>query len=185
MSHRAVPGRLLTAGLLVVSCWAPAAHAAAEVQARIARQSVSVGETAALEVVVKGAFTGVRDPEFDVPAGLEVLGSSRSQSLSSINGQSTIEVVYQYEIGANKPGSYTLGPIQVRAGGQLLECAPVSLSVAAARARVGSGGEGPASLTVDVTPAQPYVGQPVIMRVRLVQRSSLAEDPSYSPPSTA
>src|SRR2546426_253347 len=80
MSHRAVPGRVLTAGLLVVSCCAPAAHPAAEVQARIARQSVSVGETAALEVVVKGAFTGRRDPEFEVPAGLAVLGSSRSQS---------------------------------------------------------------------------------------------------------
>jgi hypothetical protein len=185
MSHRFARGRMLVTGLFLIWSWGCAAEAGADLQVHISRASLAEGETTSLEVVVKGPFTGVRDPEFDVPAGLEVLGSNRSQSLSSINGQSSIEIVYQYEIGANRPGSYELGPFRVRAGSQLLESPAVSLLVAAARPRVGSGGDGPGSLAVEVSPAQPYVGQPVVMRVRLVQRASLAEDPSYAPPSTA
>jgi hypothetical protein len=56
--------------------------------------------------------------------------------------------------------------------------------VTSEHARVPSSGRGPASLLVEVTPRDPYVGQPVILRVRLVQRMSLAEDPRYTPPAT-
>jgi hypothetical protein len=46
-------------------------------------------------------------------------------------------------------------------------------------------GRGPASLAVEVEPRRPFVGQPVLLRVRLIQRAQLAEDPRYAPPSTA
>lgn len=43
---------------------------------------------------------------------------------------------------------------------------------------------GDASLLVDVEPRSPWVGEPVVLRVRLVLLRDLAEEPAYAPPVT-
>ena len=48
----------------------------------------------------------------------------------------------------------------------------------------GAGAGGDASLLVDVEPRVPWVGQPVVLRVRLVLLRDLAEEPAYVPPVT-
>jgi hypothetical protein len=43
---------------------------------------------------------------------------------------------------------------------------------------------GAASLLVDVEPREPWVGEAVLLRVRLVLQRDLAEEPAYAPPAT-
>lgn len=159
------------------------AAAAIEVHAQLERGAIGPGETTALEVIVEGGGS-VSDPRFEVPEGIEVLGTSRSQNFSWINGRSSTRLVFRYELAATAPGHYSIGPIQVLVSGQAYQSPAVSLVVSAEPARVPARGRGPASLLVDVSPSEPYVGQPVVLRVRLVQRASLAEDPRYTPPAT-
>jgi hypothetical protein len=173
-------------GALVVALLAPAglARAAVEVEARLARSRISVGEATSLEVVVRGASGAVADPEFTVPDGIEVLGSGRAQNFTWINGRSSVEVIYRFELAAGAAGRYALGPIVVRAGKDVFRSGVLSLEVSAAATRVGGEGSGAAALLVDVTPSEPWQGQPCQLRVRLIQRAPLAEDPQYSPPPT-
>ena len=172
----------LWAAALVVA--GPPAFGDVDVHARLDRRSLTLGETASLEVVVSGVERGAGQPEFDVPDGLEVLGSGSRRGSSSINGRTLAGIVYRYEIAPRRAGDFTLGPILVRVGGQVYRCPALSISVAAEKTRVGGAGSGPATLLVDVAPREPFVGQPVVMRVRLVQRAPLAEEPRYTPPAT-
>jgi len=161
-----------------------AARGAVEVEARLERRTVVPGESVTLEVRVRGATGGIADPDLGVPPGVEILGSARQQSFQWINGRSSSETVFRYEIAALRAGNFPIGPIQVRVGGQIFESPAVELVARAARERLGAAGGAPATLTVDVSPADPWVGQPVLLRVRLVQRAPLAEDPQYAPPPT-
>ena len=116
---RSLAGAVLLAAIAVIAALAPSPAAAADVQARISRNTLAVGETTTLEVIVQGAAGG--EPEFEMPPSIEVLGSSRSQSFSWINGRSSAQTVFRYEIAPNSPGQYQIGPIRVRVGGQLFE----------------------------------------------------------------
>jgi len=186
VSARALRVVLLLAATLVAV--ATRAGAAIEVEARLARTRLTVGEATSLEVVVRGGARGVGDPEFTLPEGVEVLGSGRSQNFTWINGKSAVEIIHRYEISANAAGRYELGPIIVRAGKEVFRSGMLTLEASAAPTQVSGGragsSSGAATLMVDVIPAEPWQGQPCQLRVRLIQRSALAEDPQYSPPST-
>ena len=171
--------------LAVATALAPdPASGANEVQARISRSVLTVGESTTLQVIVQGAAGAAAEPEFNVPTGIEVLGSDRMQNFSWINGRSSAQTVFRYELAPNAPGQYQLGPIRVRVNGQIYESGALRLTVSAGSARVGGGGMSPVTLVADISPDNPWVGQPVLLRVRLVQRSPLAEDPQYTPPAT-
>jgi hypothetical protein len=174
---------LACAALLML---ASGARAAIQIQARIERSTIAVGEATTLQVVISGAAGGVSPPEFEVPPGLEVLGSGRAQNFTWSNGRSSVEIIYRFEISANAPGRYPLGPITVRAGKEAFRSGVLSLEATAAPTRIEGAGTraGPGSLLVDVLPPEPWVGQPCQLRVRLVLRAPLAEDPQYTPPAT-
>ncbi len=179
----------LLAGLLASP---PRAGAAVEVRAAFDRSRIAAGESATLQVVVSGAAGGIAEPTFDLPAGVELLGTARAQNFSFVNGRTSLETVFRYEIGAGRAGSYAVGPVRVRVGGKIYETPPVALTVESSAPQLGAGGSRevprgtpPASLDVDVRPRDPWVGEPITLRVRLVQRQALAEDPQYQPPSTS
>jgi len=164
------------------------ADGAVEVQARLDRSRIAAGESTTLQVIVEGAGN-LSDPEFQVPEGIEVLGSARAQNFSWVNGRSSAQAVFRYELGAVAVGTFTIGPVRVRAGSDIYASAPLTLEVVATAPHIGGGSAvggrvGPASLEVEALPRDPWLGQPVMLRVRLVQRQGLAEDPSYGPPST-
>lgn len=180
--------RVLPLFAALVLAGAGAARAAVEISAEVSRRAFAVGETSTLDVTVRGATAGIQEPDLGVPPGIELLGSGRTQSFSWINGRSSSATVFRFEIGATEAGRFTLGPIRVKVGTQTYESPAVEITVSAAATRIGASGAGEArtaaSLLVDVTPETPYVGQPVVLRVRLVQRTALAEEPQYTPPPT-
>ncbi len=184
------PMRMLIALALALLSGTPslgAAQAAPELTATVSRSTIAVGESVTLQITVRGAGSP-DDPLFPVPPGLEILSSGRLQNFTWVNGRSTNETVFRYDLGANAAGQFTIGPFRVSAGGRALTAPSLTLTVTAASTRLsagdGGGGAGPASLIVNAEPSRPYVGQPVLMRVRLIQRAPLSEDPSYVPPPT-
>lgn len=74
------------------------------------------------------------------------------------------------QVGA--AGAAPARPGPVGAGGQVLA------------GGAGEGGATSAALFVDVEPRRPWVGEPVLLRVRLVLARDLAEEPAYVPPMT-
>ncbi len=195
--RRTLVAMLAAASLGVVFLAHPAA-AQVTVEAQVSRHTVPLGESATLEVTVHGAGGGVAEPAFEPPANLDVTSSGRSQSFSWVNGKSSSEVAFRYELVPHVAGTYTVGPIQVRVGDQAYLCPAFTITALAGQApgpgagggqpnvmpETARGANAPAALLVEVNPRDPWVGQPALLRVRLVQRTPLAEDPRYSPPPT-
>ncbi|MFI5370059.1 MAG: VWA domain-containing protein [Candidatus Eisenbacteria bacterium] len=182
------------AACLALGGWlAPAVVAGAQVDAHLDRDHAVVGESVLLVVSIEGSRQ-VEEPHFDLPTGLDLQGSDRAQNFSWVNGRTTSQLQFRYQIGATRVGTFPIGPISVKVDGQELRSGSVTLVVspatvthpgapAAPPARAG-GGRPPASLSVVVEPRDPYVGQPVMLRARLIQRAPFAEDPQYAPPAT-
>jgi hypothetical protein len=168
---------------LVWAAFGPTPALSQSVVARLERRTLSIGESTTLVVTVRGLQVS-EDPQFDLPPGLELLGSGQARNFSWVNGRMSAEIVFRYEIGANEAGHQAIGPITVHAGQQAYSSGILTLEVSAAPQHVGGSGRGPAALQVEVVPSSPYVGQPTTLRVRLIQRAAFAEDPQYIPPVT-
>lgn len=195
---RRVPPVAAFARAALVACalaaFATAASAAPSVEARLSAGSVPAGGSVTLTVTVTNPAGGTGDPAFEVPSGLTLLGSDRSQSFSWVNGRSTTKVEFRYEIAASNEGAYRVGPIRVRVGSVdylsealPLKVTPAGTASAPAPGRGGTargGADAPARLVVDMQPAHPYVGQLVQLSMRLVQTSDLADSRGYSAPAT-
>jgi hypothetical protein len=186
------------AGILALTlALAPGSARAAQIGAQLDRDHIAAGESVLLVVTVEGARQ-IEEPRFDLPDGLVLQGSDRAQSFSWVNGKSSNQIQFRYRIGATRPGRFTIGPILIKTDGQEQRSGAVTLEVAVggggapAGGGVGSagapdrtrGGRPPAALMVLVEPRDPYVGQPVMLRARLIQRAPFAEDPQYAPPAT-
>jgi len=173
----------LALAVVVLACLPADVRAAGEVAVRLDRARATVGESVGFEVVVSGAGSGLVAPALQPPAGLEVLGVSRSESFSRVKGRSVSRTTFRYEIGLLQAGRYTLGPVRVPAAGRAFTSGVSELTVAAAAPGFATE-SGAASLLVDVEPRTPWVGEPVVLRVRLVLAQDLAEEPAYVPPLT-
>jgi hypothetical protein len=183
--------RALAVVLLALGIAIPAlpASAAPEVEARLSAGTIQAGGTVTLLVTVSNPSGGTADPAFNVPAGLSLLASDRSQNFSWVNGRSTTQVQFRYELGADTPGDYRIGPIRVRIGSvdYLSEALPLRVDAASAvppRAIAGTAGGAPARLVVEVKPERPWVGQLVQLSMRLVQTADLSESRQYLAPGT-
>ena len=111
-ARRAAPGIALA---LVAALALPGrAGAQTQVEANVTRHGVPLGESTTLVVTVRGARGSVDEPSFAVPGEIDVVASGRSQSFSWINGRSSNEVSFRYEIAPRAEGRYSIGPIQVK-----------------------------------------------------------------------
>jgi len=199
-------GEAARAGLLAaaLAAWAlapaalPGVAAAArnrtEVDTRLNPSTIEPGGVVSLLVTVTDPGGSVVDPQFGLPPGLELLGSSRSQQFSWVNGRSTNVISFRFEIAASRPGRYTIGPLRVSVGGQVYKSGEETLNVAAAARSAPRPVAGRprqvstasvASLVLSLEPSVPVVGQACRLRVQLIQRVDMSEDSDYDPPATA
>lgn len=188
MSGRGLALAGFAALAFVTGAPARTAHAAAQVEARLEAASIPAGSAVGLIVTVTNPSGGTGDPSFNLPPGVSLLGSDRSQSFSWVNGRSTTVVTFRYQLGADTPGAYHIGPIRVRVGSTDFLSASLPLRVTSAPSPSPSGSSGgggaPAWLVVDVRPQRPYVGQLVQLSMKLVQVSGIADSRGFSPPAT-
>jgi len=142
--------------------WAAPAEAQVEVTIDPARTSVTVGEPLLVDVDVVSE-AGSPEAIGTLPAnGFAVLGTRQSQSMEFRFGMGRtvqrVRVTQTYTLQPQAPGTFTLGPVQVRLGGRTYSSGTVQVQV-----RPGSGGT-PA-------PVQPVPGW-----------SILAPPPTLAPP---
>jgi len=187
---RRSPARGLALALALLAGAAASARAATEVEARLSAGSIEAGGTVSLLVTVTDPRGKVADPQFTLPAGLELLGSSRAQDFSWVNGRSTNVVTLRFEIGAVRAGRYSVGPIRIQVGGQLYRSGELALRVSEPRPAGGRftgsrrDARAVAALVLSLDPPNPVVGQACLLRMRLVQRVNLTEDAQTATPAT-
>jgi len=184
MSSRA--GRWAHAVLVALALAVASGRARADVtvRAQLQRSTITLGESATLEVTVSGALSGIQQPEIGLPQGLEILGSGREESMQFVNGRVDHQVVFRFELGASRAGRFTVGPIRVRVGGTDYVSGAVALTVVSTMPRAAPGGRDVVWLSSQATPSRVWVGQEVMLTVKLLQRTGLAQDPEYNPPAT-
>ncbi|MCX6865660.1 MAG: BatD family protein [Verrucomicrobia bacterium] len=121
---------------------------AADVEARLDRDSVPAGEGANLTLRISGGRAG--RPEIPEVANLIVQPNGQSQQMQIINGTTTVSVIYQYAVGSHTPGDYQIPAINVTVDGQKLVTQPLKLKVLAAGA-----GQPPAGVPPNAGGPQP------------------------------
>lgn len=176
----------------------PGGTAAQEVSARayLSSNQVGVGQQFVVNVEVSGTQGVDRDPELpDMTAFSVYLGSGSSSSVQMSGGRTSITLTIQYRFQATRAGTFTVDPIEVRAGGGAFTTDPLALTVSDAPVPQGSSarpgarepGIGPDDLFVEAAPSRlrVYENQPVVVDYRIFTRVNVS---SYSitqlPPAT-
>ncbi len=158
--------------------------------------SVSLNGQFVLNVEVRGVQRTDADPDLPVMGSFgRYLGASSSTNMQVINGVTTISMIIQYRYQAMEEGTFDIGPVRVRAGGQVLATDPVTLTVTAAPpssqgqvppTRQGAqpppedvSGVSPDDLFIlaEVSKREVYENEPVVVRYRLFTRVNVS---SYS-----
>lgn len=108
--------------------------------------AIEVGDSAVLTIVVEGASSIDGDPKVSAPEGLSIRSAGESRSFSMVNGRISKSIQIQYVVIPLRPGSYSIGPVEVHAGGRAFTVGPYSLNAT-------QGGSAPASPPSPGTPA--------------------------------
>jgi hypothetical protein len=186
--------------LVVLGVLAGASPARAiDVTASLDRATAHVGEQVVLTVQVSGGIGSIPDPKLpDLGANFEVYTGRTSQSYSLINGHMSASKTLMYALVPKKAGTFTIAPIEVHHGKEVVRAQPVKLTVLAGpapstaptppretRGETGST-RGSEDLFVRATAdkSDPYLYEQVTYRVRLYTRVGLLDNPGFSAPTT-
>ena len=183
----------LLAGFLLAWPAGALAQDKVEFRAETDQTSVPVGGQLTLTLILSGGRVAA-EPKLPALAGFRVYSSSRSQSMSLINGQLSSSISYIYLLVAEAEGTQTIGPAEISVGGQVYRTQPLTVQVTAGRqpsapAAPNTAGEPPRGiqneeLFVDmiVDKAEAYVGEQITLSFRFFQRVNLLDQPRYTPP---
>ncbi len=117
--------------LLAVLLLGPAAAThGATLEATLDRDSITLGETAVLRIRIPGA-NAQSPPRIPEVNGLDFAPSGNGMSVSFENGRQTVVNELIYAVNASRTGDFTIGPIAVAVGNQILRADPVKLTVLA------------------------------------------------------
>ena len=173
-THTAFP-RHLIAGLYAASVMAaPAWAAPSQINARLDRLTLPLGESAQLAITVQGSQPG--EPNVPSVDGLEITPVGQQSSMQVINGAVSAEVRYLYQVTPNRLGSFTIPAIGVSGVGSTQ---PVAFRVERTPSGQSAGSSRPGSSPLpapsfssaqeDAAPAD-VKGQPAFLRVVLPKR---------------
>lgn len=155
---RVPPVKLLLVGVLLFLAALGVAPARAEVRVEISLEpeAVPVGETAVLAVTVTGASNVDQGPSIPDAPGLTFRSAGRSTSISIVNGRMTQSIAWNYLVLGDKPGQYTIGPVEVREKNKAYQSGTAVLVIAGA----GASGPGASRLGGGVRARPPGARQP-------------------------
>ncbi len=128
--------------LLAVIAAATTARAAdVQVHAGLDRTQLAVGDSADLAVEIDGEQNAAAPTLANVD-GLGVRYVGPSSQFSIVNGRTSASITHHFTVTATKPGTFTIGPITVDAGGKRYDAGTVTVQVGAGApaGRAGAGG---------------------------------------------
>lgn len=127
-ARRSVNGRWLALVLLARLCFAAELAQAATFTATLDRDTMTLGENATLSLsFVGGTPRSVPSPQ-DIP-NLQIDFSGNSQEITTINGQFSATVSYNFTVTPRQPGDYTIPALTAEVGGEQLHTQPLKLKV--------------------------------------------------------
>lgn len=139
---------------------APSAGSGQGLRAFLDRSQVSLGDTVTLNIQSGGS---IGSPDLSpLQQDFQVLGSSRSSSVSIVNGKSTSTEQLGIALKPLRAGNLTIPALDV--GGATTQ--PLTLQVGAAPSGGGKVGD-PVFMQANVQSSSPYVGQQTVYTVRL------------------
>ncbi len=102
--------------------------------ASVDQTTVPVGESFNVSVIVEGEdLSGVEIPSAPSIPGIDVLGTSRSQStqINFVNGKlsKSTSYIYDYQMIAEKEGKYTIPPFTLKYQGKKYSTEPITINV--------------------------------------------------------
>ncbi|MFW5866511.1 MAG: BatD family protein [Armatimonadota bacterium] len=200
LRQRAAVAAVVVLGVLLV---APAA-AQVDVQASLNRETVEVGETVELTVVVTGAVLGIDAPRIPQIDSLPVTSTASSTNIEFVGGDMQRTTVFSYELRAGREGTYTIPPLSVPVGDDTYTTPALSLRVHSA---TGTSPPPPSQPQFDIDdeptdqPTEPvreidavtevddrtpWVGEQVTLTLKFLQAHTLRlmGNVEYEPPST-
>lgn len=127
--------------------WQPAAGtsqraaASGDIEIAVRPRRIGLGESAELEVTVRGREG--RAPDLQAVDGLQFYERGRSMRATIENGVRRDTVTWHYEVAPQRVGSFTIPAVTATVGGQAQSSAPVQLDVVAGRS-VAAAGTSPA-----------------------------------------
>jgi hypothetical protein len=163
--------------MLFAALWIASAAWAADFTVSLDRDTITVGEQAALSL----KFDGVQPqgtPDLPAINGLQFQYVGPSSSFNFINGQTSSSVTYNYVVLARRDGQFTIPALTVDVGGQRLVSQPVTLTVTKASpppaAAVNSGSE-ISFMQLVVPPGKVYAGQQVAVQLQIYVRDDVED----------
>ncbi len=157
-------GRLITAVILLFFLYLPVF--AAEIKSELTSNSIGEGESTVLRVMISGSTSDIRPLKVPTVNGLNINLSGTSRSFQFINGKSWTGIILSFTIQAEKKGVYRIPPFLIEADGDKLQTGEFVLTVDEGE----TGGIVPYGTLrgeVELTAADIYAGEPVIMRYYL------------------
>lgn len=129
----------------------------ASVVARFDRDTISVGDTATLQVQVQNASPQAQ-PTFQTPQNLSLDYEGYSQGATIINGQTTVSFTLSFRVSATQPGTYTIPATTIKTDAGSLPIPALILNVTKNESS-GATGSGPAFIRLQVSKTNVYVGE--------------------------
>lgn len=163
---------------LAVCLLATAVHAdGVNVRAYLDRDHVQMGDTATLHVEVDGSASASKPDLGALRSDFDIVGSSRSSSVSLVNGHGSIQTQWTIRLRPRHAGQLIIPSLDVDGHAT----APLSLTVGAAPMS-GRGAPGdPVFIRVTPSTRAPWVGQQIDVAVKLFYTADVARG-SLQPP---
>ncbi len=172
-----------------------------EVEASVDQTRISTDQVLTLRIQVRGA-SDVSRPDVEGIAGFQVVGSSSASQFSIGSGGIESMTVLTYQLEPTQVGQLTIGPLELRADGRVLQTLPLTVTVVAGRRPTsppaGSGSapgaagplpgqvpadqSGPYTLEAEAWPLEPYQGEQVAYTLRVRQWAETGVRARYQAP---
>ncbi|UCD22957.1 MAG: protein BatD [Gemmatimonadota bacterium] len=185
--------RIVAIALLVA---APAFGQDVSVRAYLSANQVGINRQFVLNVEISGTQQVDSDPTLpDMDEFSTFLSSSTSTSMQIVNNRTTVSITLQYRFQAIKEGTFEIGAVEVRAGGETHTTEPLTISITSSPPPTQPGaarttGEveiAPEDLfvTAEVSNRIVYENEPVFVTYRIYTRLNVSSYSVLRLPSTA
>jgi len=139
------------------------------------RNQVELDDQFILQITISGSRYAPR-PEIENIDAFEIQASGSTSQIRIINGQTSIEKIYQYTLFPKKEGIFTIGPARVRIKGQVYSGQPIRIKV-----QKGTPKKKTYYLLGSVEHSEVYVGQQILFTLRAYFRTEV-ELTDFEPP---
>ncbi|MCA6080085.1 MAG: BatD family protein [Endomicrobium sp.] len=182
---------LLPAALLFssVTAYADAVY----FEASVNKRTVSLNESFVYSITVNGGGVNLPEHKMDALPDFNRFGKSASQSISVINGKTSVSVTHSYTLAPKRTGKFTIQPAEIAFNGKTYLTESIEIEVIPAQSvqniPVGNNQQQPlqntsgkAFVKASVDKKTAYENEKLVYKFSFYTNVDLASNPEYYPP---